>query len=218
MITLHHVEQTRSMRTLWLLHELEVPFEVSIHAFDKSLRDPGYLAISPAGRVPSLEIDGERMFETGAIAEYLCERFSPDRLGRMPGAPDRMAWLVWIHFAETVSQHCAALTQQHVALRDDSMRSPIVMKLEAARIIKCYDAIEARLDGGIVSQDYLLMSGFTAADVNVGQAVYMAQHFATVPNVAAWYARITDREAFQLSLPKDVPLFDRSFYDPWPVE
>ena len=212
MITLHHVEQTRSMRTLWLLHELEVPFEVSIHAFDKSLRDPGYLAISPAGRVPSLEIDGERMFETGAIAEYLCERFSPDRLGR---------WLVWIHFAETVSQHCAALTQQHVALRDDSMRSPIVMKLEAARLMKCYDAIEARLGGGILSQDYLLMSGFTAADVNVGQAVYMAQHFAKLdnhPNVAAWYARITDREAFQLSLPKDVPLFDRTFYDPWPVE
>ena len=151
MITLHHVEQTRSMRTLWLLQELEVPFEVSIHAFDKSLRDPGYLAISPAGRVPSLEIDGERMFETGAIAEYLCERFSPDRLGRMPGVPDRMAWLVWIHFAETVSQHCAALTQQHVALRDDSMRSPIVMKLEAARLMKCYDAIEARLGGGILS-------------------------------------------------------------------
>ncbi len=153
MITLHHVEQTRSMRTLWLLHELEVPFEVSIHAFDKSLRDPGYLAISPAGRVPSLGIDGERMFGTGAIAEYLCERFSPDRLGRMPGAPDRMAWLVWIHFAETVSQHCAALTQQHVALRDDSMRSPIVMKLEAARLIKCYGAVEARVGGGILPQE-----------------------------------------------------------------
>ena len=62
MITLHHVEQTRSMRTLWLLHELDVPFEVSIHAFDKSLRDPGYLAISPAGRVPSLA--------TGIIPSY----------------------------------------------------------------------------------------------------------------------------------------------------
>ena len=221
MITLHHVEQTRSMRTLWLLHELEVPFEVSIHAFDKSLRDPGYLAISPAGRVPSLEIDGERMFETGAIAEYLCERFSPDRLGRMPGAPDRMAWLVWIHFAETISQHCAALTQQHVALREDTMRSPIVMKLEAARIVKCYDALEARLGGGIVQQDYLLMSGFTAADVNVGQAVYMARYFAKLdnhPNVAAWYDRITDREAFRKSLPKDVPLFDQAFFEPWPVE
>ncbi|MEH6391294.1 MAG: glutathione S-transferase family protein [Sulfitobacter sp.] len=221
MITLHHVEQTRSMRTLWLLHELDVPFEVSIHAFDKSLRDPGYLAISPAGRVPSLEIEGERMFETGAIAEYLCERFSPDRLGRMPGAPDRMAWLVWIHFAETISQHCAALTQQHVALREDTMRSPIVMKLEAARIVKCYDALEARLGGGIVQQDYLLMSGFTAADVNVGQAVYMARFFAKLdnhPNVAAWYDRITDREAFRKSLPKDVPLFDQAFFEPWPVE
>jgi|TARA_R110000787_G_scaffold1778_5_gene7587 glutathione S-transferase len=221
MITLHHVEQTRSMRTLWLLHELDVPFEVSIHAFDKSLRDPGYLAISPAGRVPSLEIEGERMFETGAIAEYLCERFSPDRLGRMPGAPDRMAWLVWIHFAETISQHCAALTQQHVALREDTMRSPIVMKLEAARIVKCYDALEARLGGGIVQQDYLLMSGFTAADVNVGQAVYMARFFAKLdnhPNVSAWYDRITDREAFRKSLPKDVPLFDQAFFEPWPVE
>ena len=221
MITLHHVEQTRSMRTLWLLHELDIPFEVSIHAFDKSLRDPGYLAISPAGRVPSLEIEGERMFETGAIAEYLCERFSPDRLGRMPGAPDRMAWLVWIHFAETISQHCAALTQQHVALREDTMRSPIVMKLEAARIVKCYDALEARLGGGIVQQDYLLMSGFTAADVNVGQAVYMARYFAKLdnhPNVAAWYDRITDREAFRKSLPKDVPLFDQAFFEPWPVE
>lgn len=220
MITLHHVEQTRSMRTLWLLHELEVPFEVSIHAFDKSLRDPSYLAISPAGRVPSLEIEGERMFETGAIAEYLCERFSPDRLGRMPGAPDRMAWLVWIHFAETISQHCAALTQQHVALRDDSMRSPIVMKLEAARIVKCYDAIEARLGEGIIQQDYLLMSSFTAADICVGQAVYMAQFFAKLdqhPNVAAWYARITDRASFRSSMPKGVPLFERKFYEPWPI-
>jgi glutathione S-transferase len=216
MITLHHAEQTRSMRTLWLLHELDAPFEVVLHPFDKSLRDPTYLAISPAGRVPSLEIDGERMFETGAIAEYLCERFSPNVLGRMPGAPDRMAWLVWMHFAETVSQHCAALTQQHVALRDDAMRSPIVMKLEAARIVKCYDALEARLRG----QDYLLTSGFTAADIGVGQAVYMAQYFATLdehPGVAAWYERIRQRDSFQQSLPKGVPLFEQSFFEPWPV-
>jgi len=220
MIILHHSEQTRSMRTLWLLHELEIDFEVSIHAFDKSLRDPAYLAMSPAGRVPALEIDGERMFETGAIAEYLCERFSPDRLGRMPGAPDRMAWLVWIHFAETLSQHCAALTQQHIALRDDSMRSPIVMKLEAARVVKCYDAIEARLTDGMGARDYLLTSGFTAADIGVGQAVYMAQHFARLddhPAVAAWFDRITDRESFRKSLPKDVPLFEKTFFEPWPV-
>ena len=147
MIRLHHSPQTRSMRSLWLLHELGVDFEVVPHAFDKSLRDPAYLAVSPAGRVPSLEIDGQVIFETGAITQVLCEQFSPDGLGRSPGTAERADWLIWVHFAETISQHSAALTQQHVALYDDTMRSPIVMRLEAKRLEKCYAAVEARLRG-----------------------------------------------------------------------
>ncbi|MEL6563935.1 MAG: glutathione S-transferase family protein [Pseudomonadota bacterium] len=221
MITLHHCPQTRSMRTLWLLHELDIEFRVAIHPFDKSLRRPEFLSMSPAGRVPALEIDGERMFETGAITQYLCERFSPDRLGRSPGSPDRMAWLVWVHFAETVSQHTAALTQQHVALYDDAMRSPIVMKLEAARVRKCYDALEARLSTPVENRDYLLTSGFSAADISVGQAVYMARHFAALddyPETARWYARITERPAFQASLPEDgTQLYAQDFYPVWEV-
>lgn len=220
MITLHHAPQTRSMRSLWLLLEMDVPFQVKVHAFDKSLRDPAYLAVSPAGRVPALEIEGERMFETGAITEYLCERFSPERLGRMPGTPDRMAWLVWLHFAETLSQHTAALTQQHVVLREDAMRSPTVMKLEAARVAKCYDALEARVSDPTL--DYLLMSGFSAADIAVGQAVYMSRYFVTLdqhPALADWYARITEREAFEAALPKaDEGIYAQSFYPPWPLE
>ena len=221
MITLHHCPQTRSMRTLWLLHELDVPFEVRSYPFDKSLRDPGYLALSPAGRVPALEIEGERMFETAAITQYLCERFSPDLLGRAAGSPDRMAWLVWVNFAETLSQHTAALTQQHVALREDHMRSPIVMKLEAARVGKCYDAIEARLSSPEENREYLLNSGFSAADISVGQAVYMSRFFVTLdrhPALADWYARITGREAFQKALPQGDGIYDRDFYAPWPIE
>ena len=220
MITLHHCPQTRSMRTLWLLHELAVEFQLRTYPFDRTLRSDEFLTLSPAGRVPALEIEGERMFETGAITEYLCERFSPDRLGRMPGAPDRMAWLVWVHFAETVSQHAAALTQQHVALREDHMRSPIVMKLEAARLGKCYDALEARLSTPVENRDYLLTSGFSAADISVGQAVYMARHFARLddhPAVADWYARITERDTFEKSLPEGAGLYDRAFYAPWPI-
>ncbi|MDF1728107.1 MAG: glutathione S-transferase family protein [Sulfitobacter sp.] len=220
MIVLHHCPQTRSMRTLWLLYELEVDFQVYLHAFDKSLRDPEYLTLSPAGRVPALEIEGERMFETGAITQYLCERFSPDRMGRPAHAPDRMAWLVWVHFAETISQHTAALTQQHIALREDSMRSPIVMKLEAARIAKCYDAIEARLSTPVENRDYLLTSGFSAADISVGQAVYMSRYFVTLddhPNVAAWYERITERPAFIKSLPGEGGIYEKDFYPPWPL-
>ncbi|MGJ5618617.1 glutathione S-transferase family protein [Sulfitobacter sp. MF3-043] len=221
MITLHHSPQTRSMRTLWLLHELDVEFHVKLHAFDKSLRDPEYLSLSPAGRVPALEIDGERMFETGAITQYLCERFSPDRLGRPVNAPDRMAWLVWVHFAETISQHTAALTQQHIALREDHMRSPIVMKLEAARVAKCYDALEARLSTPIENRDYMLTSGFSAADISVGQAVYMSRYFVTLdrhPAVSEWYDRITERVSFGKSLPENGGIYEKDFYPPWPVE
>ena len=216
MIRLHHCPQARSMRSLWLLHELGIEFEVVLHGFDKSLRDADYLEKSPAGRVPALEIDGEAVFETGAIAEVLCERFSPDVLGRPAGHSERAQWLIWIHFAETITQHAAALTQQHVALREDHMRSPYVMKLEAARLLKCYGALEARLAG----REYLLDGGFSAADVSVGQAVYLARFFARLDGFAAveaWYARITAREAFDASLPHTGKIFEGEFFEPWPL-
>ena len=219
MIKLHHCPQTRSMRSLWLLHEIGVDFEVVLHGFDKSLRDPGYLALSAAGRVPALEIDGQSLFETGAITQVLCERYSPDQMGRMVDHVERADWLVWVHFSETLSQHTAALTQQHVALREDHMRSPIVMKLEAARVGKCYDAIEARL--AQVGSDALLASGFSAADVSVGQAIYMSRYFVTLeghPLVAAWYAGLTARQGFQRALPEEgTGIYGQAFYPPWPV-
>ena len=214
MITLHHCPQTRSMRSLWLLHELGVEFDVQTYAFDKSLRAPAYLEKSPAGRVPALDLDGVAIFETGAITEILCERFSPEVLGRPAGHAERAQWLIWVHFAETISQHAAALTQQHIALRDDAMRSPIVMKLEAARILKCFAALEARLSG----REYLLDGGFSAADVSVGQAVYLAKFFAHLDGfeaLDAWYARITAREGFQASLPEGAALFSDRFFAPW---
>ena len=218
MITLHHCPQTRSMRSLWQLHELGVPFEVESYPFDKTLRSPAFLARSPAGRVPALEIDGETIFETGAITEVLCERYSPEGLGRPAGHPERAAWLSWVHFSETISQHTAALTQQHVALREDHMRSPTVMKLEAARTAKCFAAVAARLEG----RDYLLDGGYSAADISVGQAVYMALHFVRsdgYPALAAWFDRISARPAFQASLPApEERLFTAAFFEPWPVD
>ncbi|MEL6609882.1 MAG: glutathione S-transferase family protein [Pseudomonadota bacterium] len=211
-IRLHHAPQTRSMRTLWLLHELGVPFEVVEWPFDKTLRSAEFLALNPVGRVPALEINGRTLWETGAITEYLCECF-PGDLGRAPGHAERADWLIWLHFSETLSQHTAALTQQHVALYDDSMRSPIVMKLEAARVGKCYAALEDALTG-----DYLL-SDFSAVDISVGQAAYMARHFVHMdefPNLAAWYARITERTAFQKALPGDgAKLYQKPFYEAW---
>ncbi|MBS8226548.1 glutathione S-transferase family protein [Vannielia litorea] len=216
MIRLHHCHQTRSMRVLWLLHELGVEFELEIHPFDKSLRAEGYLALNPAGRVPALEIDGEVWWESGAIIELLCDRFPEAGLGRAAGEAERADWLIWLHFAETISQHLAALTQQHLMLYDDEMRSPVLMKLEAARVGKCFAALEARLTG----RDYLLDSGFSAADVAVGQAVYMAQKFvrlAPFPALSAWWDRLARRAGFQASLPPEGAdlLYKREFYAPW---
>ncbi|MEO1677398.1 MAG: glutathione S-transferase family protein [Pseudomonadota bacterium] len=217
MIILHHVPQTRSMRVLWLLHELGIPHEVVVHPFDKSLRRPEFLAKSPAGRVPALEIDGETLFESGAMIEVLCERFPEAGLGRAPDHRERAAWLQWLHFAETVSQHSAALTQQHVALYDDSMRSPILMKLEAKRLEKCFAAIDARIAG-----DWLLAGGFSAVDVAVGQAVYMSRHFVATEPLArlhAWVGRSEARPAFRAALPKpgERGLYTQDFYPPWPM-
>ena len=214
MIRLHHCPQTRSMRSLWLLHELGVEFDVVTYPFDKTLREEPYRSLNPTGRVPTLEIDDVVLTESGAIAEYLCERFAQAGLGRDPSHAERAMWLNWIHFAETISQHCAALTQQHVALYDDNMRSPIIMQLEAKRLAKTLATVEQGLQG-----DYLL-SDFSAADIGVGQAVYMARHFVTLdalPRVAAWFARLEAREAYQCALPDGPALYARDFYPPWEV-
>ncbi len=208
------------MRTLWLLYELEVEFEVVLHAFDRSLRDPEYLTLSPAGRVPALEIDGERMFETGAITEYLCERFPEANMGRSASDPDRMAWLVWVHFAETISQHAAALTQQHIMLFEDAMRSPIVMKLEAARLGKCYDALEARLSTPVENRDYLLTSGFSACRCVGGTG---GLHGAAFPAAgrSSGGGRLVRADHRATGVSKSLPdgegaqLYARDFYPAW---
>ncbi|HEY9039859.1 MAG TPA: glutathione S-transferase family protein [Roseovarius sp.] len=216
MITLYHVPQSRSMRVLWLLNELEVEHRLVEMPFDGSLGTEEFLTRSPAGRVPALEIEGERMFESGAMVEYLCERFPERGIGRLPGAMDRMAWLVWVHFAETVTQHVAALTQQHVVL-DPRDQSVAVMRIEVAHLKQCYDAIEARLSTPVENRDYLLTGGYSAADICVGQAVYMARHFAALdgyPELAAWFERITERQSYLDALPSGTSsrMFDRTFY------
>ena len=212
MIRLHHCPQTRSMRSLWLLHELGVQFDVVTYPFDKTLRQEPYRSLNPTGRVPTLEFDDVVLTESGAIAEYLCERFPQAGLGRDPSHAERAQWLNWIHFAETISQHTAALTQQHIALYDDAMRSPIIMQLEAKRLRKTLATVDQSLTGAY------LLSDFSAADIGVGQAVYMAKHFVhfdDLPALACWYARLEARPAFQKSLPDGPGLYANAFYAPW---
>lgn len=103
MIRLHHLNQSRSLRTLWLLEELGVPYEVvpyqrdaKTHLAPDTLKD-----IHPLGKSPVIEIDGEIYAESGAITELLIERFAPERLRPKMDSAHYGHYLEWIDFAES---------------------------------------------------------------------------------------------------------------------
>ena len=168
--------------------------------------------------MPALE-DGEVvLFETGAITEYLVETYPESGLGRPPGHPERWEWLQWLHFAETIAQHMATLVQHHVVMREAWMRSPTVMRYETLRLGRCLGVLEAALEG----REYLLASGFSAVDTNVGYTVFGAGHFVRLedwPNVNGYAKRLMARPSFQRAMPPEGAerLFLKAFY-PLPEE
>ncbi len=210
-IILHHCHQARSVRSLWLLYEMDVPFTLVMHDFGKELRSEAYLAKHPLGRVPCLEIDGKVLFETGAITEYLCEKFDSP-LGRKAGDPERMEWLQWLHYAETVAVHGATLTQQHIVIYEDKDRSKMVMKLETRRLEKALEVLDEHLQGR-----KFLLRDFSAVDISLGYSVYVAQHFVKLGQFKAlsdWMARLQNREAFVKALAPNgkAAIYQNKFY------
>ena len=211
MIRIYHAPQARSFRVIWMCHEAGLPHEVSlVNFFDKSMRSPEFLAISPAGRVPAVEIDGQVMFEIGAILEYLAETRAP-QFNRPAGHPDRICYLEWLHFGETAAVHLANLTQQHIVLREAHMRSETVMRLEAKRLEKCLiAAARARKGEGVCG-------AFSAADVALGYAVLIGQYFLRYqdPALVDWLAALKARPALQAARVEDGPvqIYTRDFYE-----
>lgn len=199
MITLYHCPEARSQRSLWLLEELGLEFElVELDFSMDSLRSPEYLARHPLGRVPCL-VDGDlTLFESGAITQYLCETYDNGTLHRGPGHPERWQWLQWLHFAETMAVHGASMVQQFVFIRRED-RSSVVQKLESRRLEKTLEVVDNQLQ----DRDWLLASGFSAADVSVGYSIHLGQRFVPIdhlPRVQDYYQRIKARPAFQQSL------------------
>jgi glutathione S-transferase len=188
------------MRSLWLLKELRIPFELIDMPFDLSvMRSADYLAVHPLGRVPCLVEGDFRLFESGAIAEYLCERHPEGGLGRLGQDSERYEWLQWIHYSETMAVHAASLVQQRyfIAAAD---RSKVIAKLEGRRLEKAVQVLEPLLN----DQDNLLRSGFSAADIGVGYSLHLADRLielAKFPNVTRYLEALRARPAFRASLP-----------------
>ncbi len=102
MITVHHLENSRSQRVLWLLEELGVPYEIKHYQRDAKTRlaPPELQAVHPLGKSPVLTEDGATVAETGAIVEYLLDRHGQGRLRPAAGSPELLRYRYWLHFAE----------------------------------------------------------------------------------------------------------------------
>ncbi len=102
MITVHHLNNSRSQRVLWLLEELDLPYDISHYQRDAKtmLAPPALLAVHALGKSPVITDGDLTVAETGAIVEYLIERHAPGQLVPALGTPQHLRWRYWLHFAE----------------------------------------------------------------------------------------------------------------------
>jgi glutathione S-transferase len=195
MIRLHHAPLARSFRVLWLLEELGLDYEVTYYSIrDGSMRTPEFRALSPAGRVPVLEHEGDIWFESGAIVQLLCE-----------GNPQAGGCLL------------ENLNMNLVFLRPPARPSVPVVKLLHARLRASLAAMEARIEG-----DYLLPSGFSAADIMFGYGFELARYFVELdayPRLVAYWERLRAPPACRRAWARDgeQDMFGQDFY-PVPEE
>lgn len=201
MITLHHAPKSRSVRVYWLLEELAIPYEVrTVPLTRESLQSPEHLRIHPLGKVPAIQEGSLTLFESGAIVEYLLERYGAGRLAPSPGTPERGPYLQWLHFGEATCLPPLSDLVQHSFLRPEEERIAAMVPDAQRRVTAWLDVLEGALDG----RDYLVGREFTAADVMVGYAVALAKMLGQVgdahPRVAAYMERLERRPALQKAL------------------
>jgi glutathione S-transferase len=215
LIRLHHVPWGRSFRVLFLLCEMGMPPDeiVRYRIGDRAMREPGLMGVSPAGRIPALEIDGITIFESSAILQYLCETRPEHGFGRPPGHADRVRLLELLSFAETMASLIEQLNMNHLFLRPPAKPSPTVVKLNTLRLKGTLAALE-----GMVAGQWLLPSGFSAADAMAGFNLFAAPYYVRMepfPKLQAYWERLQARPGFQAAAAIEGPqaFYARAFYE-----
>ena len=198
MITVHHLRFSRSTRVLWLLEELGEPYEMVDYDRDpKTFRAPAALKQAhPLGKAPVIEIDGKPIAESGAILEYLAGTLGGGRLARSAGDADWSEYLEWMHFGEGTAMMGVIISM--LTPPDSKDRAALYGREVAGTAM---DVIEATLAG----QEYLLASGFSAADIHNAYVAASAERFGLIegrPNLRAWLDRVTARDAFKAAIEK----------------
>jgi glutathione S-transferase len=198
MIKIHHAQRTRGARVIWLLEELgEIPYEIVPVAFKPEvLQDPEFLKLHPLGQLPVVEIDGLFMFESGAIVEFLLERYGHGRLAPAPGSDARAGYLQWFHYGEaSLAAHVSAL----VRLRFGNGGVPPEETWLSFTRERVYRAAKV-VDDCLATRPYICGEDFTAADLMISYGLVMARVIRELPadltHVARYLERLKARPAY----------------------
>ncbi len=202
MITLYHARYTRSLRVRWLLEELGLDYELKRLNFQAGEhKAPEYLAIHPLGRLPALADGDVRMFESGAIIQYLLDKYGEGRLHPLPATPAAASYLQWFHFGEATHQPYLSVMAQHLAILPEEERLPQVAGKARENALACMGLLDAHLS----EHEYVAGDQFTAADIMVVYPLVLSQLFGLLPSeghphLMRYYERIEARPAFQTAV------------------
>ncbi len=213
MITVHHLENSRSQRVLWLLEELGVPYEVRRYERDRKtmLAPPELARVHPLGKSPVITDGDVTVAESGAIVEYLLDSRGQGRLRPAAGTPEQRRYTYWLHFAEG-----SAMPPLLMKLVFDKVRTaPVpffvkpVVKAIADKVTKGFIApnIERQLDfmeAELATRPWFAGDEFSAADIQMSFPLEAAAARAGLgpsrPRLLDWLARIHARPAYQRAL------------------
>jgi glutathione S-transferase len=202
MLVVHHLNNSRSQRILWLLEELGVAYEIRHHQRDAvtNLAPPELLAVHPLGKSPVIEDGGRTVFESGAIVEYLCERHGGSHLVPPRGSDAHVRYLELLHFAE------------------GSAMTPVLLNLYTARLGDAAAPLKPRIDQQLASHfDYmeslLGTSGWFVGETMTGADIMLSfpAEIAVMtsggarPKLAAFVARIHALPTYRRALEKGGP-------------
>lgn len=200
MLTLYHCRDARSFRPLWALEELGVPYALKLLPFPPRFRAREFLDENPLGTIPLL-VDGDtRMTESAAMIEYLSMRHGGGRLSVKPDEAGYGAYLNGLLFGEATLTFPQTLVLRYARLEPEERRQPQV----ATDYARWFLARLKGLDLILHDQDHAAAGRFTGADISIAYALLLATSLGLAedfpPAVAAYWARMRERDGFQRAL------------------
>ena len=200
MLKLHFAPNSRAGRIVWLLEELELPYEINKMAFHpKDLKSDEHRARHPLGRVPVLEDGDVSIFESGAIVEYMLERHKNGGLKPAVDDPRFPDYLQWFHYCEGMVMPPINTVVVHTILLPEDRRDETVLGQARRLLTKALAPVNEALDG----KEYLI-GDFSGADIMLGHACFMANRMGCVSDemthLKGYVECITARPAFQTAI------------------